>query len=64
MTQEAKQRAYWAGFTDGKLYFVFNNSGTDEMYQEAAIYKTKKQAKKYFADVRKVRITEVRNAKR
>lgn len=53
-----KRRIAFAGYTDGKLYRRWGGEGFD-LYEEYCIYKTKRQAKRYFEDVRKVIITEL-----
>lgn len=51
----------WAGFTDGKLLFytVDDCFGGSNYHESPAIFKTRKEAKAQFEDVRRVEIKEV-----
>lgn len=62
-TQTTKQKTYWAGFTDGKLYFAFDEDPItkERLLDHACLYKSRHAAKRFFDDVRKVRIVEVRS---
>lgn len=55
-----KQKTYWAGYTDGKLYFATDYDCERTLPDHACIYRTKKDAKECFEDVRKVKIVEVK----
>lgn len=57
-----KKHLYWAGYIDGKI--------DDDMWGETylprslAIFRTRKEAKESYEDVRRVRVVEVKNALR
>lgn len=55
---KAKAVKAWAGITDGKFYFIFSDK-EDDFNGEAVIYRTRKTAKKYFEEVRRVEIREL-----
>jgi hypothetical protein len=55
-----KHKHYWAGFCDDKLYFALDQTPNTKLPDHACLYHTKAQAKECFADVRKVRIVEIK----
>lgn len=60
----AKSVKAWAGFTDGKLYRRYGTEQGEHTFEEYCTYKTRRQAKGYFQDVRRVRITEIPRKRR
>lgn len=51
---------YWAGFCDGKLNMRDISNSVPETVRMPAIYKTRKQARERYQDVRMVKIVEVK----
>ena len=51
------KKYYWAGFCDGKIAVIQNLSGMNT----TELFTNKKHAKRFFQDIRKVEIREVRS---
>ncbi len=58
MTQKKLETIGWAGFTDDKIDFGMLR---DEGFRDGlfGIFKTRKEAKIYYEDVRKIKITQL-----
>jgi hypothetical protein len=55
-----KATKLWAGFTDGRLYLSSDEHG----YVTAPLFKTEKQARSRFEDVRIVEVRELQNQRK
>jgi hypothetical protein len=60
-----KQWTFWGGFSEGHLHVDYVNDGwggfdAEHLSLRPALFRTRKEAREQYCDVRKVIVTEVR----